>query len=139
MKQLLVRSCASFLHKKKVAGLLCTSSLNGHPFSGEEVAVAPETGTAVAAPINEDLNDEEDEGAEENALVESAAAKKKVAKAATKQQKVTWLGKTEAGADGIAMYRYGVCMGLACSTRQDSSLGLASCSSCCMPRHCLLQ
>lgn len=53
------------------------------------------------------MNEEEDEGAEENALVESAvAAKTKVAKAAAKQQMVIWVGKGEAGTDGSTMYRY---------------------------------
>jgi len=61
---------------------------------------------AVAAPVNEDLNDEEDETPEENALAETAATEKKAAKGAAKQQKVTWLGGSQAGACGEQLYRY---------------------------------
>ncbi len=61
---------------------------------------------AVAAPVNEDLNEEEDEAPEENALAETAATEKKAAKGATKQQKVTWLGGSRAGACGEQLYRY---------------------------------
>ncbi|DBB09374.1 TPA: hypothetical protein ACH3X3_007949 [Trebouxia sp. C0006] len=60
---------------------------------------------AVAAPVNEDLNEEEDEAAEENALAETAATEKKAAKGAAKQQKVTWLGSSQAGACGEQLYR----------------------------------
>ena len=61
---------------------------------------------AVAAPVNEDLNEEEDEAPEENALAEIAATEKKAAKSAAKQQKVTWLGSSQAGACGEQLYRY---------------------------------
>lgn len=71
--------------------------------------MAAEQGVAVAAPVNEDLNEEEDEGTEENALVEGAvAANKTVAKAATKQQKVAWVGKAETGTSGNSSYRYAI-------------------------------
>lgn len=59
---------------------------------------------AVAAPVNEDLNDEDDEAVEENALAESAAVEKKAAKAAAKQQKVAWIGNSQTNADGKQMY-----------------------------------
>ncbi len=61
---------------------------------------------AVAAPVNEDLNEEEDEAPEENALAETAATEKKAAKSAAKQQKVTWLGSSQAGVCGEQLYRY---------------------------------
>ena len=54
--------------------------------------------------MNEDLNDEDDEAVEENALAESAAVEKKAAKAAAKQQKVAWIGNSQASADGKQMY-----------------------------------
>ncbi|KAL0027901.1 hypothetical protein WJX79_001540 [Trebouxia sp. C0005] len=60
---------------------------------------------AVAAPVNEDLNDEEDEAPEENALAETAATEKRAAKGAARQQKVTWLGSSQAGACGEQLYR----------------------------------
>ena len=60
---------------------------------------------AVAAPVNEDLNDEDDEAVEENALAESAAVEKKAAKATAKQQKVAWIGDSQTSADGKQMYR----------------------------------
>ena len=62
---------------------------------------------AVAAPVNEDLNEEEDEAPEENALAETAATEKKAAKGAAKQQKVTWLGGSRGSACGEQLYRYG--------------------------------
>ena len=61
---------------------------------------------AVAAPVNEDLNDEEDEAGEENALVESVAVEKKAAKAAAKQAKVVWVGDSQSSADKKQTYRY---------------------------------
>ncbi len=61
---------------------------------------------AVAAPVNEDLNEEEDEAPEENALAETAATEKKAAKGAAKQQRVTWLGDSWADACGKQLYRY---------------------------------
>ena len=74
--------------------------------AAEQETVAAEQGAAVAAPVNEDLNEEEDEGTEENALVEGAvAANKTVAKAVSKQQKVTWVGKAETGTSGNSLYR----------------------------------
>ena len=76
------------------------------PVCAEEETVAAEQGAAVAAPVNEDLNEEEDEGTEENALVEGAvAANKTVTKAVTKQQKVAWVGKAETGTSGNSLYR----------------------------------
>ena len=72
-----------------------------------QACCADETVTeAVAAPVNEDLNEEEDEAPEENALAETAATEKKAAKGAAKQQKVTWLGSSQAGACGEQLYRY---------------------------------
>ncbi len=78
-----------------ISALLRQQSL----FAGEAVT------EAVAAPVNEDLN-EEDEAPEENALAETAATEKKAAKGAAKQQKVTWLGSSQAGACGEQLYRY---------------------------------
>ena len=69
-----------------------------HVFVGEPDA------QAVAAPVNEDLNDEDDEAVEENALAESAAVEKKAAKAAAKQQKVAWIGSSQPSADNKHMY-----------------------------------
>ena len=59
---------------------------------------------AVAAPVNEDLNDEDDEGVEENALAGSTAVEKKAAKAVAKQQMVTWIGNSQTSADCKQMY-----------------------------------
>lgn len=59
----------------------------------------------VAAPVNEDLNEEEDEAPEENALADTAVLEKKAAKGVAKQQKVTWIGDSQAGASGRQMYR----------------------------------
>lgn len=68
--------------------------------------------TAVAAPVNEDVNAEEDEGTEENALIEGAAdTKKKVAKAAATEQNVAWIDKGEQGTNGNTMHR---CASLLC-------------------------
>lgn len=64
---------------------------------------------AVAAPVNEDLNDEDDEAVEENALAEQAAVEKKAAKAVAKQQKVAWIGSSQTSAEGKQMYRCAVC------------------------------
>lgn len=69
-----------------------------HVFAGEPDA------QAVAAPVNEDLNDEDDEAVEENALAESAAVEKKAAKAAAKHQKVAWIGSSHTSADNKQMY-----------------------------------
>lgn len=63
----------------------------------------------VAAPVNEDLNEEDDETPEENALAETAAVEKKAAKGVAKQHKVTWVGDKQAGADGKQMYRWAKC------------------------------
>ena len=79
--------------------LLFTPVLHVHlVFVGEPDA------QAVVAPVNEDVNDEDDEAVEENALAESAAKEKKAAKAVAKQQKVTWIGNSQTSADGKQMY-----------------------------------
>lgn len=75
--------------------------------SADSSILAGESGAeAVAAPVNEDLNDEEDEAAEENALVESVAVEKKAAQAAAKQQKVTWVGDSHTSSNNKQMYKY---------------------------------
>ena len=58
-----------------------------------------------AAVVTEDLNEDEDETPEEDALAETAAVEAKAARGAVKQQKVSWLGEGQASADDRRMYR----------------------------------
>jgi len=76
--------------------------VQAHDDSAYADEAAPAT---VAAPVNEDLNEEEDEAPEENALAETAAVEKKAAKDVARQQKVSWVGESQAGANGRQMYR----------------------------------
>ena len=66
----------------------------------EAAAAAP-----VAAPVQEDLNEEEDEAPVEDDLTEAAAIEKKTAKKVAKQQKVSWPGESQTGPTGKQMYR----------------------------------